>query len=67
MSGKPTVPTSEVTELGVFPMPSATATWDPGDGLPESTVTVMGGLERSVRLEEEGSYEERPQSLYSFS
>jgi hypothetical protein len=66
MSGKPTVPISEVNDLGV--LPSATATWDQaGDGLSESTVTVMGGLEHSVRLEEEGFCEERPQSRYSFA
>jgi hypothetical protein len=47
-------------------LPSTTATWDPGDGLSESTVTVMGGLEHSVRLEEEGLCEERPQSWYFF-
>ena len=61
MSGKPTVPISEVTDPGVSP--SATATWDPaGDGLSESIVSVMGGLEHSVRFYEELFCEERPQS-----
>jgi hypothetical protein len=62
MSGNPMVPISEVTDLGV--LPSATATWYPGNGLSESTVTVMGGLEHSVRLEEQGLCEERLQSWY---
>jgi hypothetical protein len=66
MSGKPTVtvPVSEVADPGVpvFPQASATATW-----ASESNLTLMGGLEHSVRLEEGGLCEERLQSWYFFA
>jgi hypothetical protein len=58
-------PISEVTDLVVSA--STTTTSDLGDGLSETTVTVKGGLEHSIRLEEEGLCKERPQSLYFFA
>jgi hypothetical protein len=61
MSLKMMTHVSELTNLGVSP--STIRTSYHGDDLPEAT--IISDFEHSLRLEENGPFDERPQSSYS--